>query len=188
MRSIITAPLVKRSVFCLSALLTAIVAGNWANHGLASVVFNNIDPRPIQNSSIVPPGHMRQEPYRTMAKPSKPSAPMPHFQQNKILPNHILMVPIQKDDMLKSEMRQNRIEFNPITKNYILPQQMSRKPLVQPISPGQRMAVPVRPAGPYFNFNATMEGHTKPTTKFDSSIRLNMGHQSMPAPPSPMGW
>ncbi len=179
---------IKRSIGCLSAALTIIVGGNWASHSRAAVVFGNIDPGPIQTSSIVPPGHMRKEPFRTMSVPSKVSAPMPHFQQNQILPNHILMAPIQKDNMLRSDMRQNRIHFGNITKTYILPQQLNGKPLLQPILPGRWMTLPIRPAGPYFNFDPTMEGHTKPTTIFDSSIRLNMGHQSMPAPPSPMGW
>ncbi len=172
----------------LPAAMAVMVAGSWVNECRAAVSFGNIDPRPIQTNSIVPPGHMRKEPFRTMRVPSKPSAPMPHFQQHKIIPDRIQMVPIQKDDMLRSSMRMNRIEFNNITKNYILPQQINRKPLIQPISPGQKMAAPVRPAGPYFNFDPTMEGHTKPTTRFDSSIRLNMGRQGMPAPPSPMGW
>lgn len=183
-----TATRIKHSIICLSAALTVIVGVSWENHCPAAVTFDNIDPNPIQYHSIVPPGHMREEPFRTMAKPSKVSAPMPKFEQNKILPDHILMVPIQRDDMLKSEMRQNHIEMNNITRNYILPQQINGKPLVQPISPGERMAAPDRPAGPYFNFNPTMEGREKPTTRFDSSIHLNMNRQSMPAPPSPMGW
>ncbi|MEA1951962.1 MAG: hypothetical protein U9N87_11290 [Planctomycetota bacterium] len=188
METTLTASPVRRAVVFLSAALAVMVAGSWTSHCRAAVSFGNIDPRPIQTNSIVPPGHMRKEPFRTMSVPSKPSAPMPHFQQHKILPDHIQMVPIQKDDMLRSSMRQNRIEFNNISKSYILPQKINGKPLLQPISPGQKMAAPVRPAGPYFNFDPTMEGHNKPTTRFDSSIRLNMGHQAMPAPPSPMGW
>ncbi|MBN2295322.1 MAG: hypothetical protein JXM70_23025 [Pirellulales bacterium] len=176
------------SSFCLLAAITIITFGCWASQCPAAVSFGNIDPRPIQTNSIVPPDYMQKEPYHTMPAPSKPSAPIPHFQQHKVLPDHIQMVPIQKDDMLRSSMRQDRIEFGNITKNYILPQQLDRKPLVQPISPGEKMAAPVRPAEPYFNFSPTMEGYTKPTTRFDSSIRLNMGRQSMPAPPSPMGW
>ncbi len=188
MRSINATTPVELSISCLSAALAVVVAGIWANHCRAAVVFGNIDPGPIQIGSIVPPGQMRKEPFRTMSVPSKVSTPMPHFQQNNILPNHILIAPIQKDDMLRSEMRQNRIEFTNITKSYILPRKINGKPLLQPILPGRRMAIPIRPAGPYFNFNPTMEGHAKPSTRFDSSIRLDMGQQSMPAPPSPMGW
>jgi hypothetical protein len=123
-----------------------------------------------------------------MPVPSKVSAPMPHFQQHQILPDRIQMTPIQTNDMLRSSMRQNRIELQTITKSNILPQKINSKPLIQPISPGQKMEAPIKPAAPYFNFDRTLEGHTKPTTVFDSSIRLNMGRQSKQAPPSPMGW
>ena len=167
--------------------MTAAIIIFCGDYAFSAVVFNNIDPRPIQTNNI-DPHHMRKEPYRTMAVPSKVSAPMPGFHQNQILPDRIINTPINMSDMTRSHIRPDRLHFTNITKADILPQQMDAKPLLQPFSPGQRMEKPIKPAAPQFGFNVEMESATKPSTVFDSSIRLNMNHQSMPAPPSPMGW
>ena len=168
-------------------LATAAIMLFCGNCALSAVVFNNIDPRPIQTNSI-DPHRMRNDPYHTMAVPSKVSAPMPGFQQNQILPDRIRMTPINMSDMTRSHIRPDRLHFTNISKADILPQKMNAKPLVQPFSPGQRMAMPIKPPAPQFGFNPEMESATKPSIFFDSSIRLNMNRQSMPAPPSPMGW
>ena len=153
----------------------------------AAVAFDDIDPRPIQTYSI-DPHRMRTEPFHKMPVAEKVSEPMPGFHQNQILPDRIRMSPINMSDMTRSHIRPDRLHFTNITKTDILPQKMDAKPLVQPISPGQRMAMPVKPAAPQFGFTPEMESASKPSERFDSSIRLDMNKQSMPAPPSPMGW
>jgi len=153
----------------------------------AAVVFDDLDRGPITTNSI-DPHRMRAEPFRTMEKADKVYAPMPGFQQNQILPDRIRMSPINCDDMMPSHIRPDQLHFTAITKADILPQKLDAKPLVQPISPGEKMAMPVRPAAPQFGLTPEMEAASKPSEYFDSYIRLDMNRQSMPAPPSPMGW
>ncbi len=157
------------------------------NRLCAAVVFQNLDSGPIETSSI-DPHRMSVEPFRTMEKPEKVSAPMPGFHQNQILPDRIRTVPINMNDLTASHIRPDQLHFTIISKSDILPQKMDAKPLVQPISPGEKMAVPLKLAAPQFGFSPEMESASKPSEYFDSYIRLDMNHQSMPAPPSPMGW
>ena len=165
----------------------------------AQFIFNNVDPGRIVTPSIDPKA-LRRQPIQTESKATKPWTPMPHFHNRNAvsqLPDRIQMAPITQQEIHRDRMQQNKITFSPMVRTNITPQHVRMDPLQRDIEPGQRMTAPTLPSRPTWTFNKQLQGHTKPTTRFDSSIyRPQKDLNVAPAatantrviPPHPMSW
>ncbi|MBN2022399.1 MAG: hypothetical protein JW809_06350 [Pirellulales bacterium] len=159
------------------------------------ILFDKIEPRKPALTEIAPKG-FRAEPYRTESMPSKPYAPMPHFHNRNILPDRMHLAPINKDDIRPSHMRPDRITFNPLIQVNITPEPIHMRHMVRAMSPGHRMTEPATPPLPTWAFNPEMERASRPTTRFDSSIKAPLpdydapNRQRVVVPPGkhPMSW
>ncbi|MBN1910470.1 MAG: hypothetical protein JW818_12070 [Pirellulales bacterium] len=162
-------------------------------------IFNKINPGEIITRSIDPKA-LRRQPIETEAKPTKPYAPMPHFHNRNALsslPDRIEMAPIAQPQIHGSHIRPDRITFGPMVQTNIAPQHIRMDPLVRTIEPGRRMTAPVTPSQPKWFFSKQLEGHAKPTERFDSSLYLKQKDYNVARPASsnrrdvpshPMSW
>lgn len=162
----------------------------------AQILFEDLhSTTPTMNGSIGKKS-INMAPMQGMVKPSKPSAPMPHFKNSVIRPDRIMMSPIQRDNLRQGELKMNQITFNPMVKTNIKPQQIRNTMLLPPPPTMKKMSLPPPIEKPHWSFNPTLEGHVHATTRFDSSIRAPMRDYDSPYHPDvppikvmhPMAW
>jgi hypothetical protein len=161
----------------------------------AQIVFENLTPKStVDERTNIAPKNIPMAPMERMQAPSKPSAPMPGFQQNVIAPRPIMKSPIQFSNMRSNSIRtnMNKITFTPMVKDYIKPQPIHMDYMVRTIEPGKKMALPppIEPA--HWAFNPTLRGDQQAEIRYDTSIRTPMKDYNSPyhkdIPLHPMAW
>ena len=143
----------------------------------AQILFEAIDPgHPVFER--VDPGKARRKPIGLAPQPPRPGEPKPRLHRENPLPPHLHLAPLPHPHTSFENLRPTRIGKSPMLGEVIAPRWADPGPLKRGIAPGRRPSL--EPYAPRETpaFDPRMEGHSRPTARFDSSIFL------LPGPPS----
>lgn len=148
----------------------------------AQITFEDLHSTTTPVKTRIRPVEINRAPMQRMAKPSKPSAHMPHFKQHVIRPTPINTSPIQRNNIQRNTIKKDnrQITFNPMVKNNIRPQAIKRTPQFANVVPGQRIEKPVPIQKAHWAFNPSLQGKPPTTIRYDTSIRLPMPDYNSP--------
>lgn len=167
--------------FIIGPLLALTVAAGGELH--AQIIFEDLHSTTTPVKTRIRPDEINRAPMQRMAKPSKPSAQMPHFKQQVIRPTPINNSPIQMDNIQRNTIKKDnrQITFNPMVKNNIRPQAIKRDPILANVSPGKKIEKPVPiERRPHWAFNPALQGKPTSRIRYDTSIRLPMPDYNSP--------
>jgi hypothetical protein len=137
------------------------------------IMFSKINP-----GNLAPPLIEKKQfhlvPMQKKIEYSKPSLPTPRlFENDRIHPHHLYVAPITMPDITFDDLRARKIVQQAIPHKTIAFQNIKPEALERNIIGPARLMPEAVPARPHFDADPRMQGFSKPTMRFDTSIYLH---------------
>ena len=160
-----------RLAMAVTVLVPVILTGQVCS---GQIMFSKINPGRLEPAKIERK-QFHQVPMQRGIEYSRPSLPKPRlFENDRIHPHHLYVAPITMpnikfDDLRARKIVQPRFHRETIPFENIKPQALERN-IVAPRELAQQASLPQHA---HIDFDPRMQGFSKPTTRFDSSIYLH---------------